>query len=89
MIHNTHKGLMGMKRTHASDAWRVAAFLALSGGFQDAYSFLARGHVFANAQTGNIVLFGKSQRLFKQSGIRSVRIYSPCFKPRFSIIYTL
>ena len=58
MIHNTHKGLMGMKRTHASDAWRVAAFLALSGGFQDAYSFLARGHVFANAQTGNIVLFG-------------------------------
>ena len=32
MIHNTHKGLMGMKRTHASDAWRVAAFLALSGG---------------------------------------------------------
>ena len=58
MIHNTHKGLMGMKRTHASDAWRVAAFLALSGGFQDAYSFLARGYVFANAQTGNIVLFG-------------------------------
>ena len=58
MIHNTHKGLMGMKRTHASDAWRVAAFLALSGGFQDAYSFFARGHVFANAQTGNIVLFG-------------------------------
>ena len=58
MIHNTHKGLMGMKRTHASDAWRVAAFIALSGGFQDAYSFLARGHVFANAQTGNIVLFG-------------------------------
>jgi len=51
MIHNTHKGLMGMKRTHASDAWRVVAFLALSGGFQDAYSFLARGHVFANAQT--------------------------------------
>ena len=22
---DTHKGLMGMKRTHASDAWRVAA----------------------------------------------------------------
>ena len=57
-MHNSHKGLMGLERTHASDAWRVAAFLALSGGFQDAYSFLARGRVFANAQTGNIVLFG-------------------------------
>lgn len=37
MIHNTHKGLMGMKRTHASDAWRVAAFLALSGGGRRAW----------------------------------------------------
>ena len=24
----------------------------------DAYSYLARGHVFANAQTGNMLLFG-------------------------------
>ena len=39
-----------------SESWRVAAFLALSGGFQDSYSYLARGGVFANAQTGNIVL---------------------------------
>lgn len=32
--------------------------LALSGGFMDAYSYIARGKVFANAQTGNILLFG-------------------------------
>ena len=31
--------------------------LALAGGFMDAYSYMARGHVFANAQTGNILLF--------------------------------
>ena len=58
MKHYRHNGLMGLERTHASNTWRVAAFLALSGGFQDAYSFQARGHVFANAQTGNIVLLG-------------------------------
>lgn len=34
----------------------VALFLAFSGGFQDAYTFIVRDHVFANAQTGNIVL---------------------------------
>ena len=31
--------------------------LAVSGGLMDAYSYLQRGGVFANAQTGNIVLF--------------------------------
>jgi uncharacterized membrane protein YoaK (UPF0700 family) len=35
----------------------IAVFFTLAGGFMDAYSYLARGHVFANAQTGNIVLF--------------------------------
>ncbi len=32
--------------------------LALSGGLMDAYSYLARGKVFANAQTGNMLLLG-------------------------------
>ncbi len=35
----------------------VGILLALAGGFMDAYSYMARGHVFANAQTGNILLF--------------------------------
>ena len=30
--------------------------LAMSGGFMDAYSYMCRGEVFANAQTGNILL---------------------------------
>lgn len=41
-----------------SDALLLSLFLAFSGGFQDAYTYIARGHVFANAQTGNIVLMG-------------------------------
>lgn len=36
----------------------LTAILAIVGGFLDSYSYLMRGHVFANAQTGNIVLFG-------------------------------
>ena len=34
--------------------------LTLSGGLQDTYTYLRRGKVFANAQTGNIVLLGQS-----------------------------
>ena len=34
--------------------------LTLAGGFQDAYSYNCRGQVFANAQTGNIVLLGQN-----------------------------
>ena len=41
-----------------SDALRTMVFLTLSGGFQDGYTYMARGQVFANAQTGNVILFG-------------------------------
>ena len=41
-----------------SEAVSTGIFLTLSGGFQDAYTYYCRGKVFANAQTGNIVLFG-------------------------------
>lgn len=41
-----------------SESFRIGALLAIIGGFFDAYSYLCRGGVFANAQTGNIVLLG-------------------------------
>lgn len=41
-----------------SDSFLIAVLLAIVGGFLDAYTYVARGHVFANAQTGNIVLLG-------------------------------
>lgn len=45
-----------------SESWPTVALLTFSGGLQDAYSYCVRGKVFANAQTGNIVLM--SQALF-------------------------
>jgi uncharacterized membrane protein YoaK (UPF0700 family) len=36
----------------------LGVLLAAAGGFQDAYSFIGLGGVFANAQTGNVVLLG-------------------------------
>ena len=39
-----------------SDSMLTAFFIILSGGLQDAYTYIGRGKVFANAQTGNIVL---------------------------------
>lgn len=37
---------------------RLSLVLAIIGGYLDAYTFIDRGKVFANAQTGNIVLLG-------------------------------
>lgn len=42
-----------------SEAFINSAFLALSGGFQDAYTYNVREHVFSNAQTGNVVLMSQ------------------------------
>lgn len=43
-----------------SESMALAIVLTLAGGFQDAYSYNCRGNVFANAQTGNIVLLGQN-----------------------------
>ena len=39
-----------------SESFLIAGILSVSGGLQDAYTYMYRGKVFANAQTGNIVL---------------------------------
>lgn len=46
-------------RLQTSDSFLLSALLALSGGFQDAYTYNVREHVFSNAQTGNIVLMSQ------------------------------
>lgn len=49
---------MGQNReAERAEAYATALLLTLSGGFQDAYTYCLRGRVFANAQTGNVVLF--------------------------------
>ena len=42
------------------DSIIISALLSISGGLQDAYTFNVRGRVFANAQTGNIVLMSQN-----------------------------
>lgn len=49
---------MKKKELQRSESFLVAALLAASGGLLDAYTYLCRGGVFANAETGNIVLLG-------------------------------
>lgn len=41
-----------------SESVKLGILLAIVGGFLDAYTFVGRGGVFANAQTGNVVLMG-------------------------------
>lgn len=41
-----------------SETLKIGILLALSGGLMDAYSYICRGGVFANAQTGNMLLLG-------------------------------
>lgn len=59
------------KRIQMSESLFLAALLAVVGGFLDAYSYLLRGGVFANAQTGNIVLLG----VYLQRGNFNMVIY--------------
>lgn len=48
------------KPKQMSESMVLGVVLTLAGGFQDAYSYNCRGQVFANAQTGNIVLLGQN-----------------------------
>ena len=41
-----------------SESLLLGIILAIVGGYLDAYTYIIRGGVFANAQTGNIVLLG-------------------------------
>lgn len=62
-------------RRQMSDSLVTAAFVVLSGGFQDAYTYCCRGKVFANAQTGNIVLM--SANLLSGEAAHSVKYIVP------------
>lgn len=43
-----------------SESFRLSAILSFSGGLQDAYTYNMRDQVFANAQTGNVVLMSQN-----------------------------
>ena len=58
-----------------SEAFITALFLSVSGGLQDVYTYLYRGKVFANAQTGNIVLM--AVKLFAGKWSEALRYLIP------------
>ena len=60
-----------------SEAFICSAFLALSGGFQDAYTYNTRTEVFSNAQTGNVVLM--SQNFMKGKWMAGLKYLFPLF----------
>ncbi|MBO4235017.1 MAG: DUF1275 domain-containing protein [Firmicutes bacterium] len=43
-----------------SESFKLSALLSFSGGLQDAYTYNVRGNIFANAQTGNVVLMSQN-----------------------------
>lgn len=47
---------MIINEKQVSDSFLLGVLLSISAGCQDAYTYAIRGHIFANAQTGNIVL---------------------------------
>lgn len=55
-----------------SESLPIGVLLALTGGFLDAYTYVSRGGVFANAQTGNMVLLGVK---LSQGAWRQVAFY--------------
>lgn len=66
---------VGGFRGQMSDSFLTAVFIILSGGFQDAYTYTCRGEVFANAQTGNIVLL--STALFRRDWNTVLKYFIP------------
>ena len=68
---------MQLDRPHGqmSDSFLMSAFIILSGGLQDAYTYCCRDKVFANAQTGNIVLM--STHLFAGDWAGVFRYFVP------------
>lgn len=58
------------KNFEMSERYILGMTLAFVGGFLDSYTFVSRGQVFANAQTGNMVLLGMelSNKNYIQAG---------------------
>ena len=74
-ISGTHRPHRLTSQEHYSDAFLTSAFLALSGGLQDAYTYNTRDGVFSNAQTGNVVLM--SQHLMAGEWMNGLRYLLP------------
>lgn len=80
MIHLTDKN------SPLHEKLEIGLLLAIVGGFLDAYSFLCYGGVFANAQTGNMVLLGIT--LINGDYVHFVHYLIPIIAFSFGILMT-
>ncbi len=60
MIKNEGKSVNEKNRKDVTESLSVNILLAIVGGYLAAYTYIARGGVFANAQTGNLIKFSMS-----------------------------
>jgi uncharacterized membrane protein YoaK (UPF0700 family) len=68
---------MSIAKTQTSESFRLSALLSFSGGLQDAYTYNVRGGVFANVQTGNVVLMSQSfKHEYEGENVNEVKKYS-------------
>ena len=67
-----------------SETFLLSAILALSGGFQDAYTYNVRNEVFSNAQTGNVVLM--SQYLMMGEWMKGLSYLFPILSFAFGVL---
>ena len=63
------------KKKQTSETFRLSLMLCLVVGFTDAYTFIIRGKVLANAQTGNMVFF--ALRLIEMKWMKAIFYFLP------------
>lgn len=75
------KSEKNFKRISSNELFLTGGLLAIVGGFLDAYTYMLRGRVFANAQTGNIVLLAINiaRGAFYQAGLYLIPILAFAF----------
>lgn len=74
------------KSKQVSENYIVGIFLAVTGGYFDAYTYISRGGVFANAQTGNIVLLGIN--FAKENYFEAMYYLIPIFAFAIGVIFS-
>lgn len=74
------------KQIQMSESFLNGAVLAVSGGFQDAYTYFTRDKVFSNAQTGNVVLM--SQEFMAGNFIGGIKYLLPFFAFGLGVLVT-
>ena len=71
-------------KMQTSESFILSALISFSGGLQDAYTYNLRDKVFANSQTGNIVLM--SQHLMSREWLKGFSYLLPIFSFVLGII---